>query len=67
MYNRRMGGIDRFDENISLHCIAIRGKNGSFHYFAFLNVCVNNAWLFSRAGDYADDMLASLALWYNAG
>ena len=23
-----------------------------------LNVCVNNAWLFARADDYSDDMLA---------
>ena len=34
MYNRHMGGVDRFDENTSLYRIAIRGKNGTFHYFA---------------------------------
>ena len=34
MYNRHMGGVNRVDENISLYRIAIRGKNGTFHYFA---------------------------------
>ena len=51
-----MGGVD---ENISLYRIGIRGKKWYFPLFCYLlNVCVNNAWLFTRAGDYFDDMLA---------
>ena len=59
MYNRHMGGVDRVDENISLYRIAIPGKKWYFPLFCYLlNVCVNNASLFARAGDYSDDMLA---------
>ena len=59
MYNRHMGGVDRVDGNISLFRIAIRGKRWYFPLFCYLlNACVNNAWLFARAGDYSDDMLA---------
>ena len=34
MLNRLIDGVARVDENISLYRIVIRGKNGTFHYFA---------------------------------
>ena len=59
MYNHHMGGVDRLDENISLYSTAIPGKKWYFLLFCyFLNVCVKNAWLFARKGDYSDDMRA---------
>ena len=57
MYNRRMGGIEQLDKKKHfslLHCDS--RKKGYYPLFCYLlNVCVNNAWVFSRAGDYADD------------
>ena len=59
LYNRHMGAVDRVEENISLYRSAIRGKKWYSPLFCYLlNVCVNNVWLFARAGDYSDDMLA---------
>ena len=58
MYNRHMGVVDRFDENISLFRIVIRRKMWYFPLFCYLlNVCVKNAWLLARARNYSDDML----------
>ena len=59
MYNQRMGGVDRLDENISSYRISIRGMKWYYPLiFYLINVCVNNAWLFARKGDYSGDLLA---------
>ncbi|XP_029633316.1 piggyBac transposable element-derived protein 3-like [Octopus sinensis] len=55
-----LGGVDRLDQNISQYRITIRRENGISHFCpTLLNVCMNNAWLFSRERSYKEDLLAS--------
>ena len=59
-YNRNVGGVDKVDENIGNYRIAFHDKKWYFPQICYLlNVCVNNAWLFSREGGYKHDMLYS--------
>lgn len=45
MYNRFMGGVDRFDEDLHSQRIAFRGKKWWFCLFAFgLDAACHNAW-----------------------
>ena len=58
-YNCYMGGVDRLDQNISLYRIAIRGKKWYIPLlFYFIDVALNNAWLFARNGGYREDILS---------
>ena len=58
VYNRNIGGADQVDENIGNCRIGIHGKKWYFPLICYLlNVCVNNARLFAREGDYKHDML----------
>ena len=56
--NKNMCSVDCVDQNILQYCINISGKKWYFPILSyFLNICVNNAWLFSREGGYSQDML----------
>ena len=45
MYNRYMGGVDRFDENVDSQRISFRGTKWWFPLFAFgINASCQNAW-----------------------
>ncbi len=60
-YNRKMGGVDRVDQNIAQYRPSIRGKKWYFPIATYLfTVCVNNAWIFAREGGYKEDMLSFL-------
>ncbi|GBP60626.1 Chimeric ERCC6-PGBD3 protein [Eumeta japonica] len=49
MYNKYMGGVDRFDENVDSMRVALRGKKWWFLLFAFgLDASCQNAWLIKR-------------------
>ena len=49
MYNKYMGGVDRFDENVDSMRIGLRGKKWWFPLFAFgLDASCQNAWLIHR-------------------
>lgn len=49
MYNKFMGGVDRFDENVHSMRISLRGKKWWFALFAFgLDAACQNAWLVKR-------------------
>lgn len=49
MYNKYMGGVDRFDENVDSMRVALRGKKWWFSLFAFgLDAACQNAWLIKR-------------------
>ncbi|GBP70317.1 Chimeric ERCC6-PGBD3 protein [Eumeta japonica] len=49
MYNKYMGGVDRFDENVDSMRVALRGKKWWFPLFAFgLDASCQNAWLIKR-------------------
>ena len=59
MYNKRMGGVDRMDQNVACYRIGIRGKKWYFPLLAYLlNVAVQNAWIFASKGGYTGDLLA---------
>lgn len=52
MYNKYMGGVDRFDENVDSMRVALRGKKWWFPLFAFgLDAACQNAWLIKRKCD----------------
>ncbi|CAG5041979.1 unnamed protein product [Parnassius apollo] len=52
MYNKYMGGVDRFDENVDSMRVALRGKKWWFPLFAFgLDAACQNAWLIKRQSD----------------
>lgn len=52
MYNKYMGGVDRFDENIDSMRVALRGKKWWFPLFAFgLDAACQNAWLIKRQSE----------------
>ena len=45
VYNKYMGGVDRFDENIQAQRVAFRGKKWWYPLFAFgLDAACHNAW-----------------------
>ena len=45
MYNRYMGGVDRFDENVDSQRISFRGKKWCFPLFAFgIDASCQNSW-----------------------
>ena len=47
--NQNMGSVDRVDENIAHYRIGIYEKKWYISILSYLfNLCVNNAWLFSR-------------------
>ena len=52
MYNKYMGGVDRFDENVDSMRVALRGKKWWFPLFAFgLDAACQNAWLINRQSE----------------
>lgn len=52
MYNKYMGGVDRFDENVDSMRVALRGKKWWFPLFAFgLDAACQNAWLIKRQSE----------------
>ena len=58
MYNSHMGGVDRMDQNVSLYRIHVRGKKWYIPIlWYFINLAVNNAWIFARDGCYKGDLL----------
>ena len=45
MYNKFMGGVDRFDENVESQRISFRGKKWWYPLFAFgIDASCQNAW-----------------------
>ncbi|KAK3881612.1 hypothetical protein Pcinc_011469 [Petrolisthes cinctipes] len=58
-YNKKMGGVDGLDQNIAQYRPCIRGKKWYFPIISYLiSVCVNNGWMFARAGGYKEDLLS---------
>lgn len=59
LYNKKMGGVDRFDQNVSLYRIQIRGKKW---YFPLISDCIDsaeqNAWQLHRISGGKLDHLA---------
>ncbi|KAH9643088.1 hypothetical protein HF086_008973 [Spodoptera exigua] len=52
MYNKYMGGVDRFEENVDSMRVALRGKKWWFPLFAFgLDAACQNAWLIKRQSE----------------
>lgn len=52
MYNKYMGGVDRFDENVDSMRVGLRGKKWWYPLFAFgLDAACQNAWLIKRQSD----------------
>ncbi|XP_056647353.1 piggyBac transposable element-derived protein 3-like [Diorhabda sublineata] len=52
MYNKYMGGVDHFDENVDSMRVALPGKKWWFPLFAFgLDAACQNAWLIKRQSE----------------
>ncbi|CAK1541427.1 unnamed protein product [Leptosia nina] len=52
MYNKYMGGVDRFDENVDSMRVGLRGKKWWYPLFAFgLDAACQNAWLIKRQSE----------------
>lgn len=48
-YNRKMGGVDRMDQNIAMYRVNIRNKKWYWPLLSWcLDVCVHNAWQLGR-------------------
>lgn len=56
-YNKYMGGVDRFDENVASMRISLRGKKWWFPLFAFgVDAACQNAWLTMKACSKQDKL-----------
>lgn len=49
LYNQKMGGVDRMDQNMGCYRVSISGKKWWFPIFTFLvDLALQNAWLLHR-------------------
>jgi hypothetical protein len=56
-YNKYMGGVDRFDENVDSMRVALRGKKWWFPLFAFgLDASCHNAWQLMKTDSVDNSM-----------
>ena len=52
MYNKCMGGVDRFDENVNKYRVAIRGKKWYSSIVTYcIDAAISNAWMLYRLSD----------------
>ena len=52
MYNKYMGGVDRFDENVASMRVGLRGKKWWFPLFAFgIDAACQNAWIVMKTSN----------------